>query len=426
MNFDRTIEPQLRAIEKIELLPVNTFSFANGIPVHIINAGSQDVLKLEFVFTAGRRNEFAKGVASATSQLLRDGTKHHTSKEISEAFDFYGASINTQTNIDTASVTLFTLNKHLSKLLPLLKEILTEATFPQRELDTYIQNHKQKLLVNQEKVEFLAQRKFTASLFGENHFIGYTTSVSDLDELNIEKIQKFYADRYTVPNCTIIASGKVNDETIKLIQQYFGNDARNASADDSKLLALSQVSEKEILEFKPDSVQSAIRLGKQFINRRHADYHKVKVLNMILGGYFGSRLMSNLREDKGYCYGIYSSVASFLDNAYIVIAAEVNADSTTDAVFQIKHELTQLCNKKIDEAELSLVKNYIMGTILSDTDGPFNVSEIVKSLVVYNLELSEFQKGISEMMSTTTDELNALANKYFEPSSMLEVIAGKK
>lgn len=426
MNFDRTIEPPLRAIDKIELLPVNKISFANGLTAHIINAGEQDVIKLELVFKAGRMHENAKGVAGAVSQLLRDGTNKRSSKEISETFDFYGASISTQAFIDTSSVSLYTLNKHLSKLLPLLKEVLTDAVFPQRELETYIQNNKQKLLVNLEKVEFLSQRKFTSSLFGENHPIGYTTNENDLNNLNTDLLKQFYSSRFQPQYCTAIISGRVTDETIKLIEEYFGKDLISDNKIATLSTEISPLDGNEFYEFKTDAVQSAIRIGKRFINRRHADYHKVKVMNMIFGGYFGSRLMSNLREDKGYCYGVYSSVASFLNDAYLCIAAEVNADSTADAVTQIKNELNLLCTDKVSDEELKLVKNYIMGTILSDTDGPFNVSEIVKHLVVYDLELNEFQKGITEMMSTTSDDILQLANKYFVPSTMNDVIVGKK
>ncbi len=426
MNLDRTLEPPLRAIEKIDLLPVNKISFANGLNAHIINAGEQDVIKLELVFKAGRMHENAKGVAGAVSQLLRDGTSKHTSKEISEAFDFCGASISTQAFIDTSSVSLYTLNKHLSKLLPILHEVLTDAVFPQKELDTYIQNNKQKLLVNLEKVEFLSHRKFTSALFGENHPIGYTTNENDLNNLNVDLLKSFYSSRFQFQNCTAIIAGKVTDQTLKLIESYFGNIVSSDNRIETLPLQINQLQGNEFYEFKTDAVQSAIRIGKRFINRKHADYHKVKVMNMIFGGYFGSRLMSNLREDKGYCYGVYSSIASFLNDAYLCIAAEVNANSTNDALVQIKKELSLLCTEKVADEELKLVKNYIMGTILSDTDGPFNVSEIVKHLVIYDLDMHEFQKGLTEMMTVTSDDIILLANKYFNTETMTEVIAGKK
>ena len=239
-------------------------------------------------------------------------------------------------------------------------------------------------------------------------------------------LKQFYLERFQPQYCTAIISGKVSDVTVKLIEDYFGKENPSVTVKEKSVIEIAPAVSNEFYEFKTDAVQSAIRIGKRFINRRHPDYHKVKVMNMIFGGYFGSRLMSNLREDKGYCYGIYSSVASFISDAYLIIAAEVNSNSTEDAVKQIKHELNLLCNEKVTAEELMLVKNYIMGTILSETDGPFNVSEIVKSLVVYDLPLDEFQKGITEMMSTTPDNILQLANKYFDSSSMIDVIVGKK
>ncbi len=393
---------------------------------HIINAGEQDVLKLELIFKAGRRHEQAKGVAGAVSQLMRDGTSKHSSKEIAEAFDFYGASLNSQAFIDSCSVTFFSLNKHVPKLLPLVHEILTEAIFPTGELQTYIQNHTQKILVNLEKVEFLAQRNFTASLFGQNHFIGYTTTESDLINLDSESLISFYSSRFHFDNCTAIIAGKVSDQTVKLIEQYFGSENFSESKKISVEPVIHSFSGKEVYEEKKDAVQSAIRIGRRFINRLHPDFSKVKVLNMIFGGYFGSRLMSNLREDKGYCYGIYSTAASFLDDAYFCVATEVNVDATLDAIHQIRIEMMNLCNQKVAEDELRLVKNYIMGTILSDTDGAFNVSEVLKHLILYNLTPADFQNGISEMMNVTSDDLIQLANRYLHPDSMIEVVVGKK
>jgi predicted Zn-dependent peptidase len=181
----------------------------------------------------------------------------------------------------------------------------------------------------------------------------------------------------------------------------------------------------KFFEEKQDAVQSAIRIGKRFVNKKHPDYNKLKVLNMIYGGYFGSRLMSNLREEKGFCYGIYSVMASFTEDAYLCTATEVGAHTTTEAVKEIYVEMERLRNELVPEDELQTVKNFMMGSLLADVDGAFNVSDVLRGLIVYDLQENFFYKNIEELRSVTSIELRELAHKYYDPETMIEVVVGK-
>jgi predicted Zn-dependent peptidase len=426
-ELNRTQPPALQELTFIELPAIQFVRLPNEIPAYIINTGQQDVLKLEFIFKAGRWNEPARGVAMAVSSLLKDGTSKHTALEIAELIEFYGATLNTQAHIDTASVTLFSLNKHLDKLLPLVKEILTEAIFPEKELSTYITNSKQKLLVNLEKVEFLGQKMFTKVLYGNDHPIGYTTAAEDFEGLKTETLKQFYSGYFRSNDCKIIMAGKIEDSTLKKIEELFGgNDWKLASKIRDKVQEVKPEGSRMFFEEKPEAVQSAIRIGKRFVNKKHPDYSKLKVLNMVYGGYFGSRLMSNLREDKGFCYGIYSSIASFVDDSYLCISTEVGAGVTSAAVKEIYSEIERLRTELIPEEELHTVKNYMMGTLLSDADGPFNVSELLRGLIVYDLNEDFFYRSVEETLRVTPNELRELAHRYFDPETLVEAVVGKK
>ncbi len=425
IDVNRKEPPALHEVSSIELPAIQLFQFSNGIPAYIINAGSQDVLKLEFIFKAGRWNEQGKGVAAAVSALLKDGTSERSSNEISDFIEFYGATLNTQAFIDNSSVILFTLNKYLDKLLPLVKEILTEAIFPEKEMGIYVQNSKQRLLVNLEKVEFLGQRKFTEALFGKNHPIGYTTSTEDLDHLKTDVLQQFHREYFCSDNCKIILSGKVEQPTVDAVEKLFGGDDWHSDIRLKTSIELNPSAEKKFYEAKQDAVQSAIRIGKRFVSKKHPDYPKLKVLNTVLGGYFGSRLMSNLREDKGYCYGVFSSMVPFVEDAYFCISTEVGADVTERAVLEIYTELNLLCNEQIPEEELNIVKSFTIGTLLADVDGPFNASEVLRGLVAHDLTENFFYDNIAQIRSVTPKELQQLACKYFAPETLTEVVIGK-
>lgn len=424
-DVNRKEPPALHEVSSIKLPAIQQFQFSNGIPAYVINAGSQDVLKLEFIFKAGRWNEPGKGVAAAVSALLKDGTSKHSSNEISDFIEFYGATLNTQAFIDNSSVTLFTLNKYLDQLIPLLKEILTEAVFPEKELGIYVQNSKQRLLVNLGKVEFLGQRKFTEALFGKDHPVGYTTSTEDLDNLKTDVLQQFYREYFCSDNCKIILSGKVEQQTVDAVEKLFGGNDWHSDIRLKTSIKLNPSAEKKFYEAKPDAVQSAIRIGKRFVGRKHPDYSKLKVLNTVFGGYFGSRLMSNLREDKGFCYGIFSSMVPFAEDAYLCISTEVGADVTERAALEIYAEMKLLCHELISEEELHTVKSFTMGTLLADVDGPFNASEVLRGLVAYDLKEDFFYHNIAQIQSVTPEELRRLACQYFAPETMTEVIIGK-
>lgn len=424
--IDRAVAPPIHAIEKITLPKIDRLQLSNGIPVHYINAGVHEVVKIEMLFDGGRWQEPQRALAGATAKMLLDGTKTKTSQQISEAIEFFGASVNTDAAVDYSQVVLFTLNKHLPALLPLLHEVMMDASFPEKELHTYLQNSKQRLMVSLEKVDFLAHKLFNERLYGNLHPNGYTTSNEDYDALDIESLQKFHDVVYHNGSCRIIMAGKIGEAELQLLDDTFGKDVRAGSNGKEKLFPVQQVAEQKYFLEKQDTVQSAIRIGKHCINKQHPDFMPLRVLNTLLGGYFGSRLMQNLRENKGYCYGVHSGLISFVNSAHFAISTEVGKEVTENAVKEIYFEINRLREELIPAEELQLVKNYLLGVILAHADGAFNVAEIVRGMVVYDQNESDFYNSIEKLRTVTPEELIALANKYFDTEKLIEVVAGSK
>ncbi|HUM46470.1 MAG TPA: pitrilysin family protein [Chitinophagales bacterium] len=421
---DRTAAPPLREIESIKLPPINRLQLSNGIPVVSINAGSQEVTKVELIFDAGRWQEPQRAVAATVSKLLMDGTATKTAQEVAEAIEFYGASIGADATIDYGQVTLYSLNKHLDRLFPLLHEVVYEATFPDKELTTYIQNSKQRLMVNLQKVDFLAHKTFNEQLYSANYPSGYTTSPEDYDHINPDILRTFHASQYRDGAFKIIVAGKVTDHLFALLEEYFGKKAIAVKDHAPYLHSIEKTSSGKLFTEKKDAVQSGIRIGKMLVNKIHPDYPALRVLNTIFGGYFGSRLMQNLREDKGYCYGVHSSISSYLHDAHLYVTTEVGGEVTWDAVKEIYNEMDSLRSEPVPGEELQLVKNYLLGVFLSDVDGAFNVAEVVRGLEVYGLKEDFFYHLINTIRTITAAEVQQLADRYLNPEGMLEVVAG--
>jgi zinc protease len=424
---DRKTAPLVRALEKINIARAQTQQLDNGIPVSVLNAGTQDLVRIEFVFTAGVWSQSVSLQASCTNALLEEGTKTRTAAEIADQVDYYGAFLEQEVNQDWATITLYTLNKHLSSVLPVLEDVLKNPVFPENELQILLQNKRQTFQVDNEKVAHIAKTRFSAMLFGKDCPYSYRMRVEDFDKIGRRHLVDFYAGFYGSDNCKIIMSGCVSKEAVTLINKHFGG--RDwSSAQVKPLMNAGGIQSDPVnkhLIAKEDAVQSAIRIGRILFNKVHADYHAMKVLNTILGGYFGSRLMTNIREEKGYTYGIGSRIISLRHAGYFFISTEVGVDVCQPALKEIYMEVKKLREVPVNEEELSLVKSYMLGDFLRSIDGPFALAEKFRKIMLYDLKYEYYDQFVDTVKSITPGQLQELANNYLAEKNLHELVVGK-
>jgi len=400
--------------------------FQNGISVYSINAGNEEVLKIDLVFNAGSNMQQIKGQANFSAKMLSEGTSKYTAAEIAEKLDFYGAYFQAKSGTDDATITLYCLNKHLKNCIPYIVEILTDSLFPEEDLEILKKNTIQNLVVNEERNSFLARRKFNQSVFGNNSVYGSFSLKEDIINIERTSLVTFYKNQYQKGIKYILVSGFVTDEVIKTIANNFDNAIFSpAHEDKSKYVSNDFVKETIYLE-KENSVQSAIRIGKKLFNRNNPDFREMQLLNLILGGYFGSRLMKNIREEKGLTYGIYSAIESYPNDACWYIDTEINNDLCELGVEEIYKEVKLIRTVKIGEDELRTAKNYLLGSFLRSIDGPFSLADRFKILKDYNLNYSYFYEYIEIIKKSTADNLIILANKYLNEETFTKVIVGAK
>ncbi|TKK70308.1 insulinase family protein [Ilyomonas limi] len=406
----------------LQLKPYDYYTLDNGTPVYAVNAGAQDVLLIELVFFAGNWYEQQNLVAATTNFLLKNGTRQRSAFDINEHFEFYGAYLNRRCNSETATLSLHCLSKHVNELLPVIGELLTESIFPEEELDIYKQNQKQRLQVNLKKCDFVANRLIDEYLYGFNHPYGRYTSTLAYDELEQEQLLDFFRRYYTNGRCLLFVAGKLPDDIIPQLNKSFGTLPFNKESLPHFNHPPHPAAEKVARIINDEQgVQSAIRLATPFPNRHHADYPKAQVLNSIFGGYFGSRLMSNIREDKGYTYGIHSHIENHIQTSAWVVSTEAGRDVTKATIKEVYHEMERLRNEPIGEEELYLVRNYMIGTLLGDIDGPFQIINRWKNYILHGLERDYFYKSLEVIKTITAQELQALANKYLQPEKFYEL-----
>ncbi len=423
--IDRSIAPKIHdAIEfDFKLPPIEKQQLSNGIPLYWLSGGVQEVAEIDWVFPAGMWYEQKPAVSNAVAALLKNGTSKHTAQQINEALEFYGAALKVNTGNDNCTVTLYTLTKHLPDLLPMVYEILTDAVFPEDELAIFKQNSIQRLMVNLRQPDFLANQRIDALLFGEFHPYGRFTKKEKIEALTREDLIAFYHATYNLSHVKMFMAGSIGEKEVGYLEEIFGKQRLMKTDLHQELFSAPGPSEKKHNVINDaNGVQGAIRIGSLFPNRLHPDFAPMVVLNTILGGYFGSRLMSNIREDKGYTYGIHSSMASYVEGGSLTIQTEVGRDVIEPAIKEIYHEMQLLCNEPADEEELLLVKNYLLGNLLGDLDGPFSIIQRWRTLIVNGMTEEHFNRNIQVYKKITAKELQDLAKKYYQLENFYEVV----
>jgi zinc protease len=425
IEIDRKLAPVSSKIENLAVQQVKKHVLESGIPVYFIKSGTQDVLRIEFIFHAGEVFQSAPLLARTVNSLLQEGTKSKTGLELANEIDFYGAFLQADTGKDLASLTLYVAKKHLKNVLSLVVEILLQSTMPEKEFQLQMQNGKQKYKINLEKTDYLASKYFGDSVFKGTVYQS-NLKIEDFETLTLQQVKSFYNKQYSLQNLTIVAAGMVDDEVVNLLEKHFNTSINTPNLDlPSEKLSYNFETQKDLMHLKrEDSLQSSIRIGRRMFLNNHPDKFKFSILNCVLGGYFGSRLMANIREDKGYTYGISSSYSAFQHAAVFTIGTDVGNEVCEKAIVEIYKEIEILKQELIPQQELELVKSYLLGSFLKSLDGPFALSDRFKAVHFLGLNYKYYEKYIETIETVTNRDLIETANQYLNKDSFVEVVVG--
>lgn len=425
--MDRTIQPEIQPLKNFHIqTPVRT-TLPNGIPLTVINAGEQEVVRMDVLFSGGRWQQSQKLQALFTNRMLREGTTKYTAATIAEKLDYYGSWLELSSSSEYAYITVYSLNKYLVKTLEVVESMIKEPLFPQKELQTILDTNIQQYLVNTSKVDFLAHRSLLKSLYGEQHPCGKIVMEEDYHTITPEVLREFYERHYHSGNCSIFLSGKVTDDIISRVTDIFGIPFGQYQLQMPKLsFPFAAIPEKRIFTEREDAMQSAVKMGCTTITREHPDYPKLRVLMTLFGGYFGSRLMSNIREDKGYTYGISAGVVFYPDSGLLIVSTETDNEYVEPLIQEVYHEIDRLHQDPVSAEELRMVRNYMLGEMCRSYESPFSLSDAWIFIATSGLKDDYFARSLQAVNEITPAEIQDLAQRYLCKETLKEVIAGKK
>lgn len=423
--LNRNIAPATAPLSEPTLLPHRQMVLPNGIEVVYIHDPAQEVFKIDAVFEAGVLYQTQPLVASTAINMLNEGTRNHDAEAIADLFDYYGAYMDFNSGLNKSELSLISLNKYAAETITMMAEMLTESVVPEKELEIFLTNKRQEFLVNNEKTSYLARKKISEVMFGAHHPYANQISEKDYTQLSAPTIREFYHQHINARNCRIIICGNVSDIVLQTITDQFSRLTAPASRPDQPEHPFSASAVGRYHVEKSNSVQSSLRIGKEGVRLIDTDYAGFMLLNTILGGYFGSRLMSNIREDKGYTYGISSFNVSMPQGSYWCIATDINNEYTQATIDETLKEIHKLQSEPVPADELSLVKNFLYGDLLRELDGVFSQSDALKHKLNYHLDNQIYIDMIRQIKAFTAEDLLILANKYWKTEEMYIVTAGK-
>jgi zinc protease len=417
----RNIAPEFKQIENIGITKPEKILLDNGIPVYLINSGSEEIISFELIFDAGSWYEDVPLVSAFTNKMMTEGgTKQYTAFDISEKFEYYGASLDSIASKDTASIILSSLNKYSEQLIPLLSSIIYEPSFSEKEIGIHVNNAKHEHIINLEKPNYIATKKILELIYGDKNPYGHFEKKDDFDKINSLILKEFHENHYLNNSFSIIACGKIPSNFIATINKYFGQNKVKSNNENYNKYSFEYNNIVEEVINKEGAVQDSLRLGK--LISTNSERHKLKVLSTILGGYFGSRLMKNIREEKGLTYGIYSLIQNLRNISAIIIIAETLKGKGQLTAEEVYKEFEILKVENVKEEELNLVKNYLLGELQRSFDGPLASAEMYKFLIKNCLDENFYDDYFKTILNINAEEIKKIANKYLKNDSFSKLI----
>ncbi len=407
--------PEFKVPEKTILKnQIEIFEFPGIVP---------EISRIDIVFNSGKWSESSPMLANSVAKLFKSGTPHKSAFQLSESIDFLGSTINVFAGYHGFTISIYSMRKNLIKTLNLMMECLKENVFPEDEYENYIKNLSSRQSIREEKTELIADRALKNSIFGKNHPYGYEAAQEYIDQLSLEEIRKYFKNEIQAKKPTIYISGTFGDEEIQFLGHLFSNETYIHTEENIQHSIISSPNYIQNIK-KAKSAQTSLAIGTSSIDRSHEDYAKLSLTNTIFGGYFGSRLMSNIREEKGYTYGIYSILQTYKNSGAIFVQTETSPQHAKACIHEIKSEIHKLQEDLISDDEMKQARNYLLGKYLGRMDGAFAQMEIFKNYQIEGIDIQYFNKFADTILNMEKDVVIEMAQKHYNFGSIYQITVG--
>ncbi len=424
-KIDRTIPPIIRNIGNFSLPTPRKSILDNGISTFCFDNPNLNLIFILLQFKTGSLYQKKKHVCQYMFSLLRESSKCYQPEEMEELLDFYGTNITTNVGIDKVQILISVPKRNIDKILPNICDFLINPSFRDKSLQLFKEKEIKNLAYNEQKTDFLSLRLMWWEFFGKVYpEIFKFSSPNTINNVTIDDLTKFHKDFFCAENTTLFYTGNIDSSTENFIKTSFAAIPHGKKS--PELLTISCENERHLVyQNKPNSLQSSLVLASLSLGYNDPERTKFSLLSTLTGGYFGSRLMQNLRERKGFTYGISASSAFFGKQSIFIISSDVNASDTNAAIDACFEELRILQNEPANESELETVKKYITGLNLRSIDTSLNAMQKFALYHHFGLDETEMSRYIAEIKTITTTDTQNIAKKHFDYNKFNKIIVGE-
>lgn len=426
MNLDRSIQPEIKSVIDLDYIQPELKYGKNGNRYYVFSGGNAETVRIEAILNGLAYPEHNLAVDYAM-ELLTRGTKSKSAFEINQLLDLYGAFLSTETVKDRSSIVLFTLKKYLNNALPLMYEILSEASFPESEVHLLKKSETNQFKINSRKTSFIAERNYLRLIYGTSHPYGKFSELEDHENITHNAIIDAYKNRLLAGGALFMISGNISDSEFEAIDNELSklNLPDLKGADKSWYTAPEEGRKVDFKEVE-DSVQTSLRVGRVLPISGAENMAVASVANVLFGGYFGSRLMSNLREKNGFTYGVGSGFVTMTHTHVWTIRTEVGKEVAQNALEEIYKEIDILQNNIPSEEELLRVKRYLSGNLVGKFENIHSLPVHLRNIILRNESFDFYKTMALEINKVSAEQISKFALENWKKEQLSELSAGAK
>lgn len=423
--INRKEPPFSEPISEITLQKPEIKPLSGGSHLYLFKDIHLDLLHITIEIAAGRIYEPQRYISQALFPFLKESSAQYPKEFMDQQLDYYGSSWNTSVNLQNAHIELIIPKRNFQTVFSFVIDAIAHPDFNAENLEDFKKSRIKNFEYNIRKNSYIASQLMLKNLYEPGTPLATPLDKSHIETLTIEELQKFHKMAIQANRITVFAAGNIEEAEETVIEEAF----RQIPNDNPSFSVTSQLRtecDKFIFEPKESSLQSSILICKKHFSYNHPDRRNFSILNTILGGYFGSRLMQKVREQCGYTYGIYSDISYLMEHSFLYIESDVIGEKTKEAVEACYEEIHRLQTEEVSEEELSIVKSYLSGVYLRSVDG---ITSYMKTYIrwrKFGLDEQELSQLFDTIKKITSHTILTLAQRYLQRDSLFTIIVGKQ
>lgn len=422
---DRRIPPAVHPMGRLEMPGVSTRVLPNGMTLNILDRGTDEVTRLSVLIRGGKAESPRPGVAQIAAAAALDGTRGHTAAEIADILDYNGAWGSCVVADHYRHFTFHMLNSRTADVMPVIAEVVAAPAFPAHEVAVEAEKAARQLELAMEKVTWHSRRAAFRIATGLDGSGGTEPTPGDLRAVTGAEAAQWHAATFSPRAVTLFLAGRVTPEVEHTVASAMG--ALGGAPEGVAAVAPVFVPSagRLVKVERKGSLQTSVTCMLPVPGRRHADYVALRLAVMALGGYFGSRLMLNIREDKGYTYGIGASLLGFPDAGLVEIDTECDNRYTPAVLDEIKGELRRMHDPaSYSGAEIERLRSFLTTSLAAQLDSPFAAMDYHITHLLAGTPRGYFDAQQDALEAMTPESLAASARRYLDPGALFIALAG--